>query len=208
MTTEAEARQAGHGAVDPRRPAPAKDQSQRGYDGLLLAVGRRRDPTAFTKLFSHFGPQIGAYLRRLGAQPAQAEDLVQDVMLTVWQRAAQFDGGRAPARAWVFAIARNRFIDLQRRHGREKLMLDPTMVPHVTEGATEDSLYLTELQHRLREAMAVLPGDQTDLLRQSYYRHKSQSTLAEELELPLGTVKSRQRLGLAKLRDILGELRP
>lgn len=204
MATEAEARQPGHGGLEPRRPAPA--QPRRGYDGLLLAVARRRDPTAFAKLFSHFGPQIGAYLRRLGAQPAQAEDVVQDVMLTVWQRAAQFDQGRAAANAWIFAIARNRFIDLQRRRSRETLALDPTMVSHVTEAATEDSLYFTELQYRLREAMAALPGDQTELLRQSYYQHKSQSTLAQELELPLGTVKSRQRLGLAKLRNLLGEL--
>lgn len=205
MTSEIESRPPDQRPLSAGRFVPA-ERTQRSYDGLLLEVARRRDPGAFAVLFSHFGPRIEAYLRRLGAQAAQAEDLAQDVMLTVWQRAVQFDDERASVGAWIFAIARNRFIDVQRRCGRERSALDRSEVVDATDDETEEGLYLNELERHLCEAMAALPREQTELLRRGYYEDKSQSTLADELKLPLGTIKSRQRLALAKLRRLLVEL--
>jgi RNA polymerase sigma factor (sigma-70 family) len=177
-----------------------------GHDQLLLQVARSGCADAFTALFNHFGPRVEAYLRRLGTPPVQAEDLAQDVMMTVWQRAMQFNDERAPVAAWIFAIARNRLIDVQRRSGREKVVLDQNTLAVATEGEAEEALYLSELERHLRAAIATLPREQNELLRQGYYEDKSQSALADEHHLPLGTIKSRQRLALAKLRRLLSEL--
>jgi RNA polymerase sigma-70 factor (ECF subfamily) len=188
------------------RPSASRNAAPHGHDRLLLQVARSGCATAFTALYSHFGPRVEAYLRRLGALPAQAEDLAQDVMMAVWQRAVQFDDERAPVAAWIFAIARNRMIDVQRRSGREKIVLDQTALAVATEDEAEEALYLSELERHLRAAIATLPREQNELLRQGYYEDKSQSALADEHRLPLGTIKSRQRLALAKLRRLLVEL--
>ena len=206
MTRDIESHLLDQRALAQRAPAPTGNSSHAPFDQLLLEVARNGCGEAFARLFSHFGPRIEAYLRRLGAQPAQAEDLAQDVMMTVWQRAVQFDQERAPVGAWIFAIARNRLIDVQRRSGREKVILDQSSVVDVTEGEAEEALYLSELERHLRQAMTALPREQTELLRQGYYEDKSQSALADEHRLPLGTIKSRQRLALAKLRRLLVEL--
>jgi RNA polymerase sigma-70 factor (ECF subfamily) len=186
------------------RPSTFRDATPHGHDQLLLKVAGSGSAAAFTALYNHFGPRVEAYLRRLGAPPAQAEDLVQDVMMAVWQRAVQFDNERAPVAAWIFAIARNRLIDVQRRSGREKVVLDQTEL--ATADEIEEALYLGELERHLRAAIANLPREQNELLRQGYYEDKSQSALAQEHQLPLGTIKSRQRLALAKLRRLLVEL--
>jgi RNA polymerase sigma-70 factor (ECF subfamily) len=206
MTRDIESHLLDRRALAQHVPVSTGNSSQAPFDQLLLQVARNRCADAFATLFSHFGPRIEAYLRRLGAQPAQAEDLAQDVMMTVWQRAVQFDQERAPVGAWIFAIARNRLIDVQRRNGREKVVLDQPSVADVIEGKAEEALYLNEIERHLRKAMTALPHEQTVLLRQGYYEDKSQSTLADEHRLPLGTIKSRQRLALAKLRRLLVEL--
>lgn len=206
MTRQVETRVPDRPALAPPVAVPGGNPSPCPYAQLLLEVARGGCADAFATLFSHFAPRIEAYLRRLGAQPAQAEDLAQDVMMTVWQRAVQFDDERAPVAAWIFAIARNRLIDVQRRSGREKVVLDQSAVVEYTEGEAEEVLYLNEIERHLRHAMTALPREQTELLRQGYYEDKSQSTLADEHQLPLGTIKSRQRLALAKLRRLLVEL--
>lgn len=206
MTHEIESRLPDQRSLAAQIPVASRTSSQGSYEQLLVEVARSGCENAFAALFSHFGPRVEAYLRRLGAQPAQAEDVAQDVMMTVWQRAVQFDDERAPVAAWIFAIARNRLIDVQRRSGREQVILDQSVVADVTEGEAEEALYLSELERNLRTAMSALPREQTELLRQGYYEDKSQSTLADEHQLPLGTIKSRQRLALAKLRRLLVEL--
>jgi RNA polymerase sigma-70 factor (ECF subfamily) len=206
MTHQIESRLPDERSLAAHVPMASRNACQGSYEQLLVAVARSGCENAFATLFSHFGPRVEAYLRRLGAQPAQAEDIAQDVMMTVWQRAVQFDDERAPVGAWIFAIARNRLIDAQRRSGREKVILDQSVVADVTEGEAEEALSLSELESNLRTAMSALPREQTELLRQGYYEDKSQSMLAGELQLPLGTIKSRQRLALAKLRRLLVEL--
>jgi RNA polymerase sigma-70 factor, ECF subfamily len=173
-----------------------------GPDRLLTAVAERQDHLAFAQLFERFAPRIEAWLRRRGASVPLAEDVAQDVMLALWQRAAQFDSTRATASTWIFAIARNRLIDSYRR-GRGEPTLDAESIVGAADDDTEHSFYLTELERHLRHAVASLPSDQNRLIAQGYFAEKSQSTLADELDLPLGTVKSRQRLALGKLRRLL-----
>ena len=147
-----------------------------------------------------------AYLRRLGASDAVAEDLTQEVMLTVWQRAGQFDRTRAALSTWVYTIARNKRIDALRRDRRPDYDLDDPAL--VDDEAAPRGDRFAEAEHARRavmRAVAKLPPEQEQLLR-IFFEDKSHSLIAGELGLPLGTVKSRLRLALVKLRHMLNGL--
>ena len=170
---------------------------------LMTAVAERRDRKAFVRLFELFGPRIKGYLMRQGADRSSAEDLVQEVMLTVWRRAAQFDSSKAAASTWLFTIARNRRIDTLRRARRPEI--DPEDPALVREPDDPADRVVEAAQRRacLHTAVAELPEDQAKLLRLAYFEDKSHSVIAAELSLPLGTVKSRLRLAMGKLRAAL-----
>jgi RNA polymerase sigma factor (sigma-70 family) len=191
-------------------PPPVFDDAGTGQaDGsaaLLVAIAERRDHSAFAQLFDRFAPRIEAYLRRLGADEALAEDLTQEVMLVLWQRAGVYDPTRATASTWIFTIARNRFIDSVRRRPSE-VEADVYSIGVPADEDTERRSYLTQLERHLRRAVASLPSEQNQLIEQGYFLDKPQAVLADELGLPLGTVKSRQRLALGKLRRHLDPIR-
>lgn len=173
---------------------------------LLVQVAREADRAAFTELFDHFAPRVKAYLMRLGSAAGQAEDLAQDVMVTVWRKAALFDERQASAATWIFTIARNRRIDSLRRARRPEIdPNDPLFVPDA-EPQPDAVLVTAEREDRVRSAMAKLTEDQRALLTQAFYEGKSHSEIAAATSLPLGTVKSRLRNIFAKLRGMLGEL--
>jgi RNA polymerase sigma factor (sigma-70 family) len=200
--------------IDYRRhtshPPPVFDDAgARQADGcaaLLAAIAERRDHFAFGQLFDRFAPRIEAYLRRLGAEQALAEDLTQEVMLVLWQRARLYDPTRAAASTWIFTLARNRFIDSIRRRPGE-VEADVYAIGMPADDDTERSFYLSQLERHLRHAVASLPSEQNLLIEQGYFRDKSQAALADEFDLPLGTVKSRQRLALGRLRRHLDPIR-
>jgi RNA polymerase sigma factor (sigma-70 family) len=191
-------------------PPPVFDHAGAGQaDGsaaLLAAIAERQDHYAFARLFDRFAPRLEAYLRRLGAEPALAEDLTQEVMLVLWQRAGLYDPTRATASTWMFTIARNRFIDSIRRRPSE-VEADVYAIAVPADDDTERSFYLTQLERHLRDAVASLPSEQNQLIEQGYFRDKTQTALADEFDLPLGTVKSRQRLALGRLRRHLDPIR-
>lgn len=171
----------------------------------LIAVRDRRDRAAFMHLFDHFAPRIKAMLLRGGLRDGSAEDVVQDVMLTVWHKAAQFDPHRAEASAWIYRIARNRRIDLARRKPPPEA--DPLIPP---EGATDDPAQILALGQEaaiLRRALAALTPDQARVLHQAYFDDLPHSQISQMTGLPLGTIKSRIRLGLDRLRRDLTDLR-
>ena len=171
----------------------------------LLAVAERRDLEAFRRLFAFYAPRIKAYLRRQGAEDALAEDLTQEVMLSIWRRAHQFDRTRAALSTWIFTIARNKRIDALRRDRRPELDGDELMMVEEADPAPRGDAVAEAAQMKRIIARAVeqLPDEQAELLRIFYYEEKPHSVIAEELGLPLGTVKSRLRLALAKLRVVL-----
>ncbi len=172
----------------------------------LLAVRDRRDRAAYAALFAHFGPRLKAMLMRGGLRDGSAEDIVQDVMLAVWHKAAQFDPHRAAASAWVYRIARNRRIDLARRRPLPEpdLLADP---PDAEPDAAQILALQQELRH-LRAAIARLSPEQGRVLEQAYLDDLPHSRISELTGLPLGTVKSRIRLGLARLRQELKDITP
>ena len=174
--------------------------------GLIESVAKARDRAAFARLFDHFAPRIKAYMRRLGTDDASAEDLVQEVMLTVWHRAHLYDRRQAALSTWIFTIARNKRIDRLRRERRPDLLLEDPSFERDPKPSAEGEAVTRQIEARLRAAVAELPEEQAALLRICFYEDKSHRTIADEQGLPLGTVKSRLRLALAKLRRMLTEL--
>jgi RNA polymerase sigma factor (sigma-70 family) len=170
---------------------------------LIERVAGSADREAFAELFRRFAPKIKAYLRRLGCEQAQADELVQETMVMVWRRADSFDRARAGASTWLFTIARNKRIDALRRERRPEFdPSDPALVPDPAPAADEP-LIIRDRGRRLAEAMALLPPEQAELIRLAYFDDRSQSDIAADRRLPLGTVKSRLRLALARLRRSL-----
>ena len=173
---------------------------------LMRAVAERGDRAAFATLFEAVGPRVKAFLIRGGAVPAVAEDVAQDVMMTVWRRAAMFDPAKASLMTWVFTVARNRRIDLIRKEKRPELDgEDPALRPPETPRA-DDVADAGQRAERIRAAMAELPAKQTQVLKLAFFAGKPHTEVAAELDLPLGTVKSRIRLALAKLRERIEDL--
>jgi RNA polymerase sigma-70 factor (ECF subfamily) len=174
----------------------AKDDKY--WAGRLVAVGRHRDAEAFSELFDHFAPRLGSLLRRGGLTRTQAEDAMQDVMVTVWRKARLYDPNRASVAAWLFTIARNRRVDLLRRATRA----EPEDLPWGPEPEGEGETLVGWAQEtvRLAEAVAELPDAQRMLIVRAFYEEESHGEIAARTGLPLGTVKSRIRLGLERLR--------
>lgn len=173
------------------------------FSRLIAKVAQDRDRQAFEDLFDHFAPRLKAYLMRLGSDAATAEELAQEVMITLWRKAGLFDATRATAATWLFRIARNRRIDSLRRD-RSALFdaEDPSLRPAAPEDQ-DDELDARMREARVREAMKELPEEQADLIRRAFFSGLSHSQIADETGLPLGTVKSRIRLAFTRLRRIL-----
>lgn len=170
---------------------------------LMQAIAQRQDRGAFAALFTQFAPRIKAYVQRMGAEPRLAEDIAQDVMLTVWRRASQFNPEKAGVSTWIFTIARNRRIDIVRRERRPEFdATDPLVAPEA-EPQPDEHVETAREHKRMHKAISTLPKEQANLLRLAFIEDKSHSVIAEDLNLPLGTVKSRIRLAIAKLRTLL-----
>ena len=165
---------------------------------LIKKVETLKDTAAFEELFNHFAPRVKAFLMKSGADHQMAEECSQEVMATVWRKAHLFDPSRASASTWIFTIARNKKIDAIRKQNRpepEQLYQDQDYEP--------DQETIVELQQeteRLTSALEELPEKQRVLVEKAYLGELSHSEIAAITGLPLGTIKSRIRLALEKLR--------
>lgn len=190
-----------------RNDGPAGRTATADIDGadLLRRVAEDRCRMSFADLFGHFGPRIKGFMMRAGATEDVAEEVVQETMVTVWTKAHLFDPSKAGASTWIFTIARNKRIDMIRRRNRpEPDPNDPMFVPDPPENGIE-SVQRKEDELRVREAIAELPAEQAQIVMLSFFEGLPHSAIADRLDLPLGTVKSRLRLAFRKVRDFVGE---
>lgn len=171
---------------------------------LVERIARERSRDAFTAFFHAYAPRLKAFYLRGGAAPDSADELVQEVMLRVWRSAATYDAARGSVDTWVFRIARNARADRagsQRRH--QVVPDDPALAP-ASPAAPDEIADRARRARTLRAALDALPSEQSDILRALYFGSKSMQAVADEQALPLGTVKSRVRLGFRRLREALG----
>jgi RNA polymerase sigma-70 factor, ECF subfamily len=185
------------------RTLTSQATQQGEFAELISAVAERRDREAFTRLFDHFAPRLNAYLRRLGTDPATAEEIAQETMVTLWHKAPQYNPQKSSLATWLYRIARNRRVDNLRRDRLDFLdVSDP-----ILEAADETDLVAeVDMQQRkdaVRSALASLPEEQLSVVRLAFFDDLSHSQISEQIGLPLGTVKSRIRLGITRLRRSL-----
>ena len=178
------------------------------WASLIEAVAMRQDRAAFATLFAHFAPLVKTFMRRSGVTEASADELAQETLLLVWRKASLFDPSTAGAAAWIFTIARNIRIDAHRR-GRRGGLTETSDVDaefQVDESPGPDSqVAALQAETRVRAALAELSEEQRRVLELSFYEEKAHGEIARILQIPLGTVKSRSRLAMNRLRNLLGE---
>ena len=180
--------------------------SRTDHAALIAAIAQRRDRAAFAELFAWFGPRVKAWMMRAGSNSAAAEELAQETMLLVWQKARLFDPQRAGASTWIFTIARNLRVDALRREKHPStLMQDPSEVPEAPHQA-DRIMAVSQQEVRIRAALSVLPPEQAEVIRQAFFEDKVHAEIEKDLGIPLGTVKSRLRLAMTRLRAALGDL--
>ena len=176
------------------------------WDRLLLRVGSDRDRFAFKKLYEHFAPRLKSFLLRIGSDLSAAEEICQESMIMVWRRAETFNPDSAGASTWIFTIARNKRIDKLRKDNRPLPDLNDPSFFQIPVDKSDDILQRVEEEKKITNALKNLPPEQAKLILSAYYEEKSHRKIADETNLPLGTVKSRIRLAINRLRSQLEEL--
>ena len=172
----------------------------------IQAIAAGRDREAFAEIFNHFAPRVKSFLRKAGASDAQAEEIAQEAMLSVWRKAALFDPTASGAATWIFTIARNLRIDAIRRERRGgAIRVDEVEAEYEADAAPLADARIASAQSddRVRKALETLPGEQLTVIRMSFFEEHPHSEIARVLRIPLGTVKSRVRLAMKRLRALL-----
>jgi RNA polymerase sigma-70 factor (ECF subfamily) len=174
---------------------------------LLQRVAASGDIEAFRELFQAYAPRVKSYMMRQGADPNTAEELAQETLLTVWRKAGLYSGSKGSATTWIYTIARNLRIDRLRKEVAWQPMPERAQEEASTDPAPDEELYERERRERVQKALAALPPDQSEVIVLSYIEGLSHSEISARLGLPIGTVKSRMRLGYQKIRETLEDLR-
>ena len=192
-------------AADERARIDRAARERNEETALLVRVRDYSDGAAFSHLFEMLAPRINAHLRRGGMAPADAENLLQDVFLVVWRKAGMFDAKLASARTWIFTLARNRRIDLERAAQREHRLIAEYARSDTAAASYEVDLLAQAFGARIGAMLTELPVEQREVLLKCYVEGKSQREIAIECGLPIGTVKSRARLAFERVRAAFGE---
>jgi RNA polymerase sigma-70 factor (ECF subfamily) len=174
----------------------------------VAAIASRRDRAAFAELFGHFAPRVKSYLQRRGASDSQAEEIAQETMLVVWRKAELYDAEAASVATWVFTIARNLRIDAGRRERRGGAIRVSDVEAEFEADETplaDAQLAAAQSEARVRAALKSLSGDQLKVISMSFFEDRAHGEIARTLQIPLGTVKSRLRLAMNRLRGLLDE---
>jgi RNA polymerase sigma-70 factor (ECF subfamily) len=200
---------------------PSQDASQLGRPSVgeestdntqeLLAcmdlVANERDRAAFMKIFQHFAPKVKGFLVNRGLNQQTADDVLQEAMLAVWQKAHNFDQAKAGLSTWIFTIARYKYIDRLRHDGRRKTEQDDEPDLRASDAPlSDDEVLEDQRKDAVQSAISRLPADQQTVIFLSFIKGLSHSEIAAQLDMPLGTVKSRIRRAFGQLREELGEV--
>ncbi len=190
--------------VTEKAQEPAQDTAEQ-LAGYIKAVAVNRDRGSFDHLFRLMAPRIKAYCLKRGSNAAAAEEMAQETMIQVWRRAAQFDPTKASATTWIFSIARNKRIDHFRKEQRPAITAEDLLQGMPDPVGADEKMEISEVEEILTENMQDLSDEQAEVIHKAFFEDKTHQVIARELDLPLGTVKSRIRLALQKLRISMAE---
>mgnify|MGYP000856832699 FL=1 len=178
-------------------------------EALLIAVGNSQNVDAFNQLFKRFAKKIFALGMKLTRNEQLANDLIQESMLNVWQKAPLYDLDKGSAKGWIFTLSRNRCFDMLRKQKRQPncISADDIWPP---ESGAELTMVHEDIGGQQVELSLIegyfdqLPDPQRAVVEQIYIKDRTHEEAAAHLQIPLGTLKSRLRLGVAKLRNLIG----
>jgi RNA polymerase sigma-70 factor (ECF subfamily) len=187
--------------VNPIQNQPDNDKEKANLDAWLLQVASSQDKQAFSLLFKWFAPKIRAYGIKKFNDPTLAMDLVQETMTLVWRKAALFNQNKGNASGWIFTVMRNHSFDMLRKmQSNKEDTISDELWPLFDKQV--ESVELDWLETRkLKKAVSVLPPNQRVVVEGLYEQGLTQQELSEQLSEPIGTIKSRLRLALTKLRQ-------
>ncbi len=169
----------------------------------MALIAAEKSRAAFAELFEFYAPRLKSYMLRLGSNDQEAEDLAQDVMVTVWRKAELYDRKQASVSTWIFRVARNRRIDRLRKQNRPELPADePFLQPPEIE-QPDSTVNRAQIEETVRKNLLSLPPEQLSLVKAAFYDGLSHTEISAAFGLPLGTVKSRIRLAFNRLRGQL-----
>ncbi len=188
--------------------APVRPHSRGLMIDLLSRIATDRSDQAFRLLFEEYAPKVRSYMMRQGADPALAEELAQETLLTVWRKAALYSPEKGNPTTWIFTIARNLRIDRLRRQSAWQELTDEQAAAIPSDDEPPDvTVSLRQRRSRVQAVLRELPPDQLDVVTLAFIEGLSHTEISERLKLPLGTVKSRIRLAYQKVRAALEDLR-
>lgn len=189
----------------PKKGTEASITLRKRMGDNLVAIGRDRSEKAFADVYSYYAGRVKSFLMGKGMVEEIAEELTQEIMLTVWRRAESYDPKKAAASTWLFTIARNRRIDYLRGNSRVEVELDDEMLDVETTETDTQAKFVSDAQtaRQLQRALEKLPQEQRQVMHLSYFRGQSHGAIATWLDLPIGTVKSRIRLAMQAVRTSL-----
>lgn len=175
------------------------DQSPQTWSRILADMAISQDKSLYIQLYQHFAPKVRAYIIRLGVMEATADELAQEAMLNMWRKAHLFNPAKSAASTWLFTLARNQTIDWMRRQKYPEYSLDimEDMPEHTADAERGEKLVFSD---RIAQAIKQLPESQAEVIYMSFYEGRSHTEIAGLLKVPLGSVKSRIRLAIEKLK--------
>ena len=175
-------------------------------DDLTLCVeliGKNQDKLAFNSIFKYFAPRLKSFLVKAGSTDTQAEEVIQEVMIAVWTKSSTYDSNKSSVSTWIYTIARNKRIDKIRKEKRHYLSESDEGLEIPVDSTQEKEIFTAQVSNSLKKYMSNLPEEQSKLLKLSYFYNKTHADISAELKIPLGTVKSRIRLALTKMRHLV-----
>jgi RNA polymerase sigma-70 factor (ECF subfamily) len=175
-------------------------------DDLTLCVeliGKNQDKLAFNNIFRYFAPRLKSFLVKAGSTDSQAEEVIQEVMIAVWTKSSTYDSSKSSVSTWIYTIARNKRIDKIRKEKRHYLSESDEGLEIPVDSTQEKEIFSAQVSNSLKKYMSNLPEEQSKLLQLSYFYNKTHADISAELKIPLGTVKSRIRLALTKMRHLV-----
>jgi RNA polymerase sigma-70 factor (ECF subfamily) len=200
---------ASRGATQPDKrqmTAATKEPEKRDFSPLIARIAEQRDRAAFIEVFNYFAPRVKSFLMNRGRNQHSAEDVLQEVMIAVWEKSYLYKREKASVSTWLFTIARYKHIDRLRKDGRHSLQSDEPDLRASEEPGTDDNVLQAQRDAAVQKVVAQLPADQQTVIVMSFTQGLSHSEIAERLGLPLGTVKSRIRRAFQRMREDLGEI--
>ena len=177
--------------------------SENDLGNYLRDIGENQDKSAFSNVFKYFAPRLKSFFVKLGCAETQAEEIIQEVMIAVWTKSSTYDREKSSVSTWIYTIAKNKRIDKIRKEKKHNTVESDESLEIPVASKQEEQLMSTEVTKKIHHSLQFLPKEQAELLKLSYFYERTHSDIAKDLSLPLGTVKSRIRLALSKMKNLV-----